>query len=247
MNSHDLIQSFNYIGEDLVNEAEYGQFPARHEQSQPKSHKTFRCPLLVAALVALLLLLVGPVVVPTVNIKSHLDTDNINLITCGGQATIPIIHAINQVQDVEYAEIVATISSKSAGPGTRANIDEFTQTTARGIREVGGAKNGKAIIILNPAEPPILMRDTIHCIVQGIVNEREITQSIESRVEEVRMYVPGYRLRQKPIFDGNKITVFIEVEGAGDYLPKYSGNLDIMTAASVKVAEEWAKHKILKN
>lgn len=190
---------------------------------------------------------VGPVVVPTVNIKSHLDTDNINLITCGGQATIPIIHAINQVQDVEYAEIVATISSKSAGPGTRANIDEFTQTTARGIREVGGAKNGKAIIILNPAEPPILMRDTIHCIVQGIVNEREITQSIESRVEEVRMYVPGYRLRQKPIFDGNKITVFIEVEGAGDYLPKYSGNLDIMTAASVKVAEEWAKHKILKN
>ncbi|WP_102271739.1 acetaldehyde dehydrogenase (acetylating) [Cytobacillus massiliigabonensis] len=188
---------------------------------------------------------VGPFVVPPVNLKEHLDADNINLITCGGQATIPIVHAINQVQQVEYAEIVATISSKSAGPGTRANIDEFTQTTARGIEKIGGAKKGKAIIILNPAEPPILMRDTVHVIAEDAqANEEEITASIKAMEKQVQTYVPGYRLRQDPIYDSNKVTVFIEVEGAGDYLPRYSGNLDIMTAASVKVAEEWAKHKI---
>jgi acetaldehyde dehydrogenase (acetylating) len=188
---------------------------------------------------------VGPFVVPSVNIGEHVDANNINLITCGGQATIPIIHAINRVQQVEYAEIVATISSKSAGPGTRANIDEFTQTTARGIEKVGGAKKGKAIIILNPAEPPIFMRDTVHARVEGDqANEKEITASIKEMEKQVQSYVPGYRVRQEPIFDGNRVTVFIEVEGAGDYLPKYSGNLDIMTAASVKVAEEWAKHKI---
>jgi acetaldehyde dehydrogenase (acetylating) len=190
---------------------------------------------------------VGPFVVPSVNIGEHVDANNINLITCGGQATIPIIHAINRVQQVEYAEIVATISSKSAGPGTRANIDEFTQTTARGIEKVGGAKKGKAIIILNPAEPPIFMRDTVHARVEGDqANEKEITASIKEMEKQVQSYVPGYRVRQEPIFDGNRVTVFIEVEGAGDYLPKYSGNLDIMTAASVKVAEEWAKHKISK-
>jgi acetaldehyde dehydrogenase (acetylating) len=190
---------------------------------------------------------VGPFVVPSVNIGEHVDANNINLITCGGQATIPIVHAINRVQPVEYAEIVATISSKSAGPGTRANIDEFTQTTARGIEKVGGAKKGKAIIILNPAEPPILMRDTVHARVEGDqANEEEIIASIKEMEKQVQSYVPGYRIRQEPIFDGNRVTVFIEVEGAGDYLPKYSGNLDIMTAASVKVAEEWAKHKISK-
>lgn len=187
---------------------------------------------------------VGPIVVPPVNIRDHLDADNINLITCGGQATIPIVHAIQQVQPVEYAEIVATISSKSAGPGTRANIDEFTQTTARGIEEVGGAKKGKAIIILNPAEPPILMRDTIHVLVEGQAKAEEIVASIRAMETEVQSYVPGYRIRQEPIIDGSSVTVFIEVEGAGDYLPVYSGNLDIMTAASVKVAEEWAKHKV---
>jgi acetaldehyde dehydrogenase (acetylating) len=188
---------------------------------------------------------VGPLVVPPVNIEEHVDAENINLITCGGQATIPIVHAIHRVQPVEYAEIVATISSKSAGPGTRANIDEFTQTTARGIEKIGGAKKGKAIIILNPAEPPIMMRDTIHVLVQGEeVKAEEITASVKEMEKQVQSYVPGYRLRQEPIFDGNRVTVFIEVEGAGDYLPKYSGNLDIMTAASVKVAEEWAKHKI---
>jgi acetaldehyde dehydrogenase len=190
---------------------------------------------------------VGPFVVPPVNISEHLDANNINLITCGGQATIPMVHAINRVQPVEYAEIVATISSKSAGPGTRANIDEFTQTTSRGIEKIGGAKKGKAIIILNPAEPPILMRDTVHVLVEGEkVKEEEIVASINEMEKQVQSYVPGYRMRQEPIFDGSKVTVFLEVEGAGDYLPKYSGNLDIMTAAAVKVAEEWAKNIINK-
>lgn len=190
---------------------------------------------------------VGPFVIPTVNLDEHLNADNINLITCGGQATIPMVHAINRVQSVEYAEIVATISSKSAGPGTRANIDEFTQTTSRGIEQIGGAKKGKAIIILNPAEPPIIMRDTIHAIVEGAyTDQQEITASIKAMEQEVKSYVPGYRLRQEPIFDGNQITILIEVEGAGDYLPKYSGNLDIMTAASIKVAEEWAKNRLAK-
>jgi acetaldehyde dehydrogenase (acetylating) len=187
---------------------------------------------------------IGPIVVPPVNLRDHLDAENINLITCGGQATIPIVYAIHQVQPVDYAEIVATISSKSAGPGTRANIDEFTQTTARGIEEVGGAKKGKAIIILNPAEPPILMRDTIHVLVEGEAKQEEIIASIRAMETKVQAYVPGYRIRQEPIFDRASVTVFIEVEGAGDYLPVYSGNLDIMTAASVKVAEEWAKHRV---
>ncbi|WP_209124997.1 acetaldehyde dehydrogenase (acetylating) [Alkalihalobacillus sp. BA299] len=190
---------------------------------------------------------VGPAVIPAVNISEHLNTENINLITCGGQATIPIVHAIDRVQSVEYAEIVATISSKSAGPGTRANIDEFTKTTARGIETVGGAKKGKAIIILNPAEPPIMMRDTIHCLVENQADEEAITKSVKEMVKVVQEYVPGYRLRQEPIIDDNKVTVFLEVEGAGDYLPAYSGNLDIMTAAAVKVAEEWAKTKIHAN
>ncbi|MEH7332371.1 acetaldehyde dehydrogenase (acetylating) [Neobacillus drentensis] len=185
----------------------------------------------------------GPFVVPSVNMGSNIEAENINLITCGGQATIPMVHAVNRVSPVEYAEIVATISSRSAGPGTRANIDEFTVTTSRGIEEVGGAKKGKAIIILNPAEPPILMRDTVYALVEeGTMDEAKITQSIKEMEKAVQSYVPGYRLRTEPIFDGNKVTIFIEVEGAGDYLPKYSGNLDIMTAAGVKVAEEFAKN-----
>ncbi|BCJ88391.1 acetaldehyde dehydrogenase (acetylating) [Effusibacillus dendaii] len=190
---------------------------------------------------------IGPFVVPTVNLGSHLEEMNINMITCGGQATIPIVHAINRVCPVEYAEIVATISSRSAGPGTRANIDEFTETTAHGIEQIGGAKKGKAIIILNPAEPPILMRNTVHALVQeGAVDQSAIARSIEEMVQSVQSYVPGYRLRTEPIFDGNRLTVFLEVEGAGDYLPKYSGNLDIMTAAAVKVAEEFARHRLAK-
>lgn len=189
----------------------------------------------------------GALVVPPANLHEHLEADNINMITCGGQATIPIVYAINRVCPVDYAEIVATISSKSAGPGTRANIDEFTETTSKGIEKIGGAKKGKAIIILNPAEPPILMRDTVHALVaEGTMMEEAITRSIQEMVSEVQSYVPGYRLRTEPIFDGNKVTVFLEVEGAGDYLPKYSGNLDIMTAAAVKVAEECAKRQLAK-
>lgn len=188
---------------------------------------------------------VGPCVVPSVNLGAHMNEHNINLITCGGQATIPIVHAINKVSPVSYAEIVATISSKSAGPGTRANIDEFTETTSHGIESIGGANRGKAIIILNPAEPPILMRDAVYALVDpNHVDEKAITKSIQETVAYIQLYVPGYRLRTEPIFDGNKVTVFLEVEGAGDYLPKYSGNLDIMTATAVKVAEEFAKHRI---
>ncbi|GAA4707613.1 acetaldehyde dehydrogenase (acetylating) [Brevibacillus fulvus] len=188
---------------------------------------------------------VGALVVPTVNIQEHLNETNLNLVTCGGQATIPIVHAIQRVAPVEYAEIVATISSKSAGPGTRANIDEFTETTARGIENIGGAKKGKAIIILNPAEPPILMRDTVYALVERERLDRAaITRSIVETVRAIQSYVPGYRLRTEPLFDDNKVTVFLEVEGAGDYLPTYSGNLDIMTAAAVKVAEEIARHRL---
>jgi acetaldehyde dehydrogenase len=181
----------------------------------------------------------GPFVSPAVKTEAYLNERNVNMITCGGQATIPIVSAINSVADVSYAEIVATISSKSAGPGTRANIDEFTITTRRGIKEVGGSDKGKALIILNPAEPPILMRDTIYCEVKNM-DEAEILKSIEQMVETVKEYVPGYRLKQEPLFDGNRVTVFVEVEGAGDYFPVYAGNLDIMTASATRVAEDFA-------
>jgi acetaldehyde dehydrogenase (acetylating) len=186
---------------------------------------------------------VGPYVSPAVNLEEHLDKNNMNMITCGGQATIPMVHAINRVANVVYGEIVATISSKSAGPGTRANIDEFTETTSKAIEVVGGADKGKAIIILNPAEPPIMMRDTVYALVEeGKMDEAAIRESILEMEKVVQSYVPGYHLRTEPIFDGNKVTVFIEIEGAGDYLPKYSGNLDIMTSAAVRVAEEFAKN-----
>ncbi|WP_158734828.1 acetaldehyde dehydrogenase (acetylating) [Alteribacillus sp. YIM 98480] len=188
---------------------------------------------------------IGPFVVPTVNLEEHLAKSNINMITCGGQATIPIVHAINSVCQVDYAEIVATIASESAGPGTRANIDEFTYTTAQGIEKVGGAKKGKAIIILNPADPPIIMRDTIQCMAPGASDRQdELIEAIQQRVRQVQNYVPGYTLRTNPIFDGNQITVFIEVKGAADYLPSFAGNLDIMTASAVKVGEELAKHQL---
>lgn len=188
---------------------------------------------------------IGPAVVPPVNLHEHLKADNVNMVTCGGQATIPIVYAISTLYDVKYAEIVATISSRSAGPGTRANIDEFTITTSKAIETVGRAEKGKAIIILNPAEPPILMRDTIHCLVdRPIENETKLIETIEQMVETVQQYVPGYRLKEKPFIEDNRVSVFIEVEGAGDYLPPYAGNLDIMTAAAVKVAEEWAKARM---
>ncbi|HWO97634.1 MAG TPA: acetaldehyde dehydrogenase (acetylating) [Bacillus sp. (in: firmicutes)] len=188
----------------------------------------------------------GPFVCPAVNLGENLDAENVNMITCGGQATIPIVHAINKVADVTYGEIVATISSLSAGPGTRANIDEFTITTRRGIEEVGGADRGKAIIILNPADPPILMRDTVYCEVKQM-DEETVRQSIYDMVQKVQEYVPGYCLKQEPLFDGNRVTVFLEVTGAGDYFPPYAGNLDIMTAAAAKVAEDYARHMLKLN
>lgn len=184
---------------------------------------------------------IGPFVVPCANLEKYATIDNVNMVTCGGQATIPIVYAINQVANVEYAEIVATVASKSAGPGTRANIDEFTRTTAKAIEEVGGAKKGKAIIILNPAEPPIIMRDTVHVLVNEGNKEQEIIEAIEEIVRAVQQYVPGYRMTSAPIFDGKQVTVFLEVEGAGDFFPTYSGNLDIMTAAALQVGNEIAK------
>jgi acetaldehyde dehydrogenase (acetylating) len=185
---------------------------------------------------------VGPYVVPSVNMGEHFDSPNINLVTCGGQATIPIVAAVGGVAPVLYGEIVATIASKSAGPGTRQNIDEFTKTTARGVEIVGGAKKGKAIIILNPAEPPIMMRNTIYCEVEGDVDQEAVRASVDEMVSVVQTYVPGYRLRVPPLVEGNRVTTMIEVEGAGDFLPKYSGNLDIITAAATGVAERLADH-----
>lgn len=190
---------------------------------------------------------IGPFVVPPVNLGSHIVESNVNLITCGGQATIPMVHAVGQIAEVEYAEIVATISSRSAGPGTRANIDEFTVTTARGLEEIGGAKKGKAIIILNPAEPPIMMRDTVYCkVTSEDFNHESMIHSVKQMVKKVQAYVPGYRLRMDPIIDGSTITVYLEVQGSGDYLPSYAGNLDIMTASAVKVAEEIAQYEVVK-
>ncbi len=188
---------------------------------------------------------VGPLVVPSVNIKDALKVDNINMVTCGGQATTPITYAINRVVPVSYAEIVATISSKSAGPGTRANIDEFTETTAKAQTVVAGAKKGKAIIVLNPADPPIMMRNTVRCLIEqeGLKIEKAVLESIADIVKQVQEYVPGYRLKHEPQFDGNRVTVFIEVEGLGDFLPKYSGNLDIMNCAAVRVAEVLAAER----
>jgi acetaldehyde dehydrogenase len=184
---------------------------------------------------------VGPYVVPTVNLGTHLDAPNVNMVTCGGQATVPIVHAVSRVTEVPYAEIVASIASRSAGPGTRANIDEFTDTTSRAIAEVGGAGRGKAIIVLNPAEPPLLMRDTVICEIGPDADREAITDSITEMVAAVAAYVPGYRLRVPPQFGDDRVSVFLEVEGRGDFLPNYAGNLDIMTAAAVRVGEELAR------
>jgi len=188
---------------------------------------------------------IGPFCVPPVNLMEHIGRDvmNVNMVSCGGQATIPIVAAISRVQRVEYAEIVATVASKSAGPGTRKNIDEFTRTTAEGVERVGGAEKGKAIIILNPAEPPLIMRDTVHCLVGEAPDEDAIRDSIDRMVTEVQKYVPGYRIKNGPVFDDRRVSVFLEVEGRGDYLPKYAGNLDIMTAAALHTAEAFAESR----
>jgi acetaldehyde dehydrogenase len=205
---------------------------------------------------------IGPYVIPVVNGDAHLDAMNVNMVTCGGQATIPIVAAVAQVAKVHYAEIVSSIASKSAGPGTRANIDEFTETTARGIERVGGAAKGKAIIILNPAEPPVMMRGTVFTLSSG-ASEDQIQASVAAMVAKVQEYVPGYRLKQavqferfgsnNPVvipgvgsFEGLKTSVFLEVEGAAHYLPAYAGNLDIMTSAALKTAEKIAIRKLLK-
>ncbi|MET8875330.1 acetaldehyde dehydrogenase (acetylating) [Nocardia sp. NPDC004278] len=193
---------------------------------------------------------VGPAVVPPVNlVGANLDAPNVNMITCGGQATIPIVAAVSRVVPVPYAEIVASVSSVSAGPGTRANIDEFTKTTSRGVETIGGAQRGKAIIILNPAEPPMIMRDTIFCAIPEDADTDAIADSIHRMVEDIQKYVPGYRLLNEPQFDPPsvvsggmaKVSVFVEVEGAGDFLPPYAGNLDIMTAAATQVGEVMAQ------
>jgi acetaldehyde dehydrogenase len=205
---------------------------------------------------------IGPHVIPPVNGLDHLDAPNVNMVTCGGQATIPIVAAVNRVAKVHYGEIVASISSKSAGPGTRANIDEFTETTSQAICDVGGASRGKAIIVLNPAEPPLIMRDTVFCLCDD-ADKDDIRRSIEEMVAQVQAYVPGYRMKQavqfehfgsnRPLripemagtgrteFTGLKVSVFLEVEGAAHYLPAYAGNLDIMTSAALKTAERIAE------
>ena len=200
---------------------------------------------------------IGPYCVPVVNLEDHIEQSNVNMVTCGGQATIPMVAAVKQVAKVHYAEIVASVSSKSAGPGTRANIDEFTQTTARAIEQVGGAEKGKAIIILNPAEPPMIMRDTVYVLSEQ-VDKAKVAASVEEMAKAVQSYVPGYRLKQKVQFDdipanaplhipglgnfsGLKTSVFLEVEGAAHYLPAYAGNLDIMTSAAMATAERMAK------
>jgi acetaldehyde dehydrogenase len=192
---------------------------------------------------------IGPYCSPCVNLTEHLQAHNVNLITCGGQATIPLVHAVSRVTPIEYAEIVSTVGSASAGPGTRQNIDEFTVTTARGLEVLGGATRAKAIIILNPAEPPILMRNTIYILPEGPFDEGEVTASIENRIEEVQAYVPGYRLKGTPVYDtilveGQErpsITLLLEIKGAGDFLPEYAGNLDIMTASAWQVGQKLAE------
>ena len=182
---------------------------------------------------------IGPYCVPSVNLAAQiaLGASNLNMVTCGGQATIPMVYAVSRVQPVDYGEIIATVSSRSAGPGTRANIDEFTRTTATGVERVGGAKRGKAIIIINPAEPPIIMRDTIHCLTETDPDQEAIRASVHAMIAEVQKYVPGYQLKNGPVFDGRRVSIFLEVAGLGDYLPTYAGNLDIMTASALRTGE----------
>ena len=193
----------------------------------------------------------GPLVVPPVNGGQHTGADNVNLITCGGQATVPVVAAVSSVTEVPYAEIISSVSSKSAGPGTRQNIDEFTKTTSQALMEVGGATTGKAVMVLNPADPPILMRNTVYCALPDGFDETLVAKAITDMVEQVQTYVPGYRLKNEPVFETDhfgtpggdvsaRVVVLLEVEGAGDYFPPYAGNLDIMTAAAVRVAETYA-------
>lgn len=186
---------------------------------------------------------IGPLCVPPVNLRAHADKQemNVNMISCAGQATIPIVHAVSRIQSVGYAEIVASLASKSVGPGTRANLDEFTYTTSNAIEKVGGARKGKALCIINPAEPPMIMRNTIQCLCDDEPDQARITGSILAMISEVQKYVPGYTLVNGPLFDGKRVAVFMQVAGLGDYLPTYAGNLDIMTAAGCRTAEMFAQ------
>jgi len=186
---------------------------------------------------------IGPYCVPPVNLAelARAGTMNVNMVTCGGQATIPMVYAVSRIQPVDYAEIIATVASKSVGPGTRKNIDEFTRTTSSAVARVGGAKHGKAINVINPAEPPLIMRDTVYCETADAPDEGAITKSVHDMIAAVQKYVPGYRLKNGPRFEGRKVSIFLEVEGLGDFLPKYAGNLDIMTAAAVRTAEMFAR------
>ncbi|OBI47528.1 acetaldehyde dehydrogenase (acetylating) [Mycobacterium sp. E796] len=206
---------------------------------------------------------IGPFCVPVVNLEDHIDEPNLNMVTCGGQATVPIVAAVNQVAPVSYAEIVSAISSKSAGPGTRANIDEFTETTATALMVVGGAQRGKAVIVLNPADPPVIMRNTVYCLVEGDCDQTAVEASIAAMIERVQDYVPGYRLKQPVQFEtfgpdnplhipetgkfiGTRVTTLLQVTGAADYLPAYAGNLDIMTSAALATAKSIAAHEMTK-
>jgi acetaldehyde/propanal dehydrogenase len=186
---------------------------------------------------------IGPDCVPPVNLAEQVGrrSMNVNMVTCGGQATIPMVAAVSRVQPVAYGEIIATVASKSAGPGTRKNIDEFTRTTAAAVEKIGGAKKGKAIIVINPADPSLIMRDTVHCLTEAVPDKAAIIASVQAMLAEVQKYVPGYRLVNGPVFDGNRVSIYLEVEGLGDFLPKYSGNLDIMTAAGTRTAEMFAE------
>jgi acetaldehyde dehydrogenase len=248
-----LVKLDEFADVELVFDATSAGAHAKHDQVL-RAHGKRILDLTPAAL--------GPYCIPSVNLREHIDAINLNMVTCGGQATVPMVAAVNRVVPVEYGEIVSSVSSRSAGPGTRANIDEFTETTSKAVEVVGGAARGKAIIILNPAEPPLIMRNTVFCLVQA-ANPDDIAESIHKMVESVRTYVPGYRLKQdvqfdeitedKPVripemdrkFTGWKVSIFLEVEGAGHYLPPYAGNLDIMTSAAIKTAEEIAVRKAI--
>ncbi|MEE2061445.1 acetaldehyde dehydrogenase (acetylating) [Rhodococcus artemisiae] len=251
--------------EGLVNLPNFDEIEIVFDATSAKAHiaNNERLAPLGKRLIDLTPAAIGPFVVPAVNADEHLDAQNVNMVTCGGQATIPMVAAVSRVVPVAYAEIVASIASKSAGPGTRANIDEFTETTSSAIETVGGARRGKAIIILNPAEPPLIMRDTVFCLVDAPdpATHDEIRQSIEKMVGDVAAYVPGYRLKQQVqiteipqdqpvetlLVDGNRpthqVSIFLEVEGAAHYLPAYAGNLDIMTSAGLQIAERIAQKK----
>jgi acetaldehyde/propanal dehydrogenase len=186
---------------------------------------------------------IGPLCVPPVNLKQHAAKleMNVNMISCAGQATIPIVHAVSRIQSVDYAEIIATLASKSIGPGTRANLDEFTYTTSDALCTVGGARRGKALAVINPAEPPMIMRNTVYCLTDEAPDEARITASVLEMIGEVQKYVPGYQLVNGPVYDGKRVAVFLEVAGLGDYLPTYAGNLDIMTAAATRAGEMFAE------